>query len=167
MTDPDPDPVLAALAATGVSHAVIACDPDLADTAEFCAHYGYRLDESANAIMVVGKGDPRRYVMCLVLATTQVDVNKVVRHRLGAKKASFAPPEETAELTGMTLGGVTPFGLPADLSLWIDSRVMACDQVIVGGGSRDRKIYLPPAGLAALPNAEVVDGLAKERAPHT
>lgn len=159
------DPVIAALEATGSDFEVIDCDPDLADTAEFCAHYGYRLDESANAIMVVGKSEPRTYAMCVVLATTSVDVNKVVRKRLGAKKASFAPPEETAEMTGMVLGGVTPFGLPNGLPLWIDSRVMSCDKVIVGGGSRDRKIYLPPAGLAALPNADVVEDLAKERPP--
>jgi prolyl-tRNA editing enzyme YbaK/EbsC (Cys-tRNA(Pro) deacylase) len=157
------DPVLAALDALATDHEVIDCDPELADTAEFCAHYGYRLDESANAIMVVGKSEPRTYAMCVALATTSVDVNKVVRKRLGAKKASFAPPEETTEMTGMVLGGVTPFGLPADLPLWIDARVMECERVIVGGGSRDRKIYLPPAGLAALPNAEVVDDLAKER----
>lgn len=157
------DPVLAALDATGVPYEVIPCDPGLADTAEFCAHYGYGMDESANAIMVVGKGEPRTFAMCVVLATTQVDVNKVVRQRLGSRKASFAPAEETAALTGMTLGGVTPFGLPAGLPLWIDARVMARDKVIVGGGSRDRKIYLPPAGLAALPGAEVVDGLARER----
>ena len=157
------DPVIDALEATGADFEIIDCDPNLADTAEFCAHYGYRMDESANAIMVVGKSDPRTYAMCVVLATTSVDVNKVVRKRLGAKKASFAPPEETAEMTGMVLGGVTPFGRPADLPLWIDARVMACERVIVGGGSRDRKIYLPPAGLAALPNAEVVDDLAKER----
>lgn len=157
------DSVLDALDATGVPYEVIPCDPDLADTAEFCAHYGYGMDESANAIMVVGKGEPRTFAMCVVLATTQVDVNKVVRQRLGSRKASFAPAEETAALTGMTLGGVTPFGLPAGLPLWIDARVMACDKVIVGGGSRERKIYLPPAGLAALPGAEVVDGLARER----
>ncbi len=159
------DPVLAAADATGVEHQVIDCDPELADTAEFCEHYGYRMDESANAIMVVGKSDPRVYAMCMVLATTQVDVNKVVRKRLGVKKASFAPPDETADITGMTLGGVTPFGLPADLPLWIDARVMACEKVIVGGGSRDRKLYLPPRGLSALPNAEVVEDLAKERPP--
>ena len=157
------DSVLSTLDATGIGYEVIECDPDLADTAEFCAHYGYRLDESANAITVVGKSEPRTYAMCVVLATTQLDVNKVVRKRLGARKASFAPPEETAEMTGMTLGGVTPFGLPPDLPLWIDAQVMECDLVIVGGGSRARKIHLPPAGLAALPNAEVVEGLARER----
>ena len=34
---------------------VVDCDPALADTAEFCAAYGYDLDDSANAIVVIGK----------------------------------------------------------------------------------------------------------------
>ena len=136
------DRVLEALVAYDVDHQILDCDPDLADTAEFCAHYGYALDQSANAIMVVGKGDPRTYAMCVILATTQVDVNKVVRKRLGAKKASFAP---------------------AELPLWIDARVMDSTQLIVGGGSRDRKVLLPPAGLLQLPGAEVVEDLAKVR----
>ena len=60
------DPVLAAAAATGVPFEVVACDPDLADTAAFCEAYGYRLDQSANAIIVVGKSEPRstRRVSC-------------------------------------------------------------------------------------------------------
>jgi len=156
------DLVLEALNLTGVDYEIIDCDPDLADTTAFCEHYDYRLEESANAIMVVGKGEPRVYVMCVVLATTRIDVNKSVRKKLGTKKASFASSEEATDITGMTLGGVTPFGLPHGLPLWIDSRVMSCEKVIVGGGSRNRKIYVPPRALSSLPNAEIVEDLAKE-----
>ena len=156
------DLVLEALNLTGVGYEIIECDPDLADTTAFCEYYGYKPEESANAIMVAGKGESRIYAMCVVLATTRIDVNKSVRKKLGTKKASFASPEEATEITGMTLGGVTPFGLPNDLPLWIDSRVMGCEKVIVGGGSRNRKIYVPPRALSSLPNAEIVEGLAKE-----
>ena len=155
------DAVLVAVTATGASFEVVPCDPDLADTAAFCETYGYGLDQSANAIVVVGKGDPRIYVCCLVLATTRLDVNGVVRKRLERKKASFASADETAEITGMQIGGVTPYGLPADLPLWVDSRIMDVPDVIVGGGSRDRKLLVPPMSLAALPGAEVVADLAK------
>ena len=157
------DHVLDALSRAQADFEVIDCDPELADTAAFCDHYGYALDESANAILVAGKGDPPSYAMCVILATTKIDVNKVVRKKLSAKKASFATPESTVEITGMALGGVTPFGLPEGLPLWIDSRVMECEKVIVGGGSRARKIYLNPTGLTNLPNAEIVVGLAKLR----
>jgi prolyl-tRNA editing enzyme YbaK/EbsC (Cys-tRNA(Pro) deacylase) len=156
-----PDPVLAAAAATGLPFEVVPCDPALADTAAFCEAYGYAPDDSANAIVVAGKSEPRVHVACLVLATTRLDVNGVVRRRLGVRKASFAGADETAAITGMAIGGVTPFGLPPDLPVWIDAAVMARDRVIVGGGSRDRKLLVPPAALAALSTAEVVEGLAQ------
>ena len=154
------DPVLDAARVTGHEFEVVPCDPALADTAAFCAAYGYRPDESANAIVVVGKSEPRVYVTCLVLATTRLDVNGAVRRRLGVKKASFASADETIEITGMQIGGVTPYGLGGRTPIWIDSRIAALDQVIVGGGSRDRKLLVPPASLLALDGAEIVDDLA-------
>ena len=159
------DEVLEAIDRLGVEYDVVACDPALADTAAFCAAYGFDLDESANAIVVVGKAEPRVYASCLVLANTRLDVNGVVRRRLGVKKASFASAEETVELTGMRIGGVTPFGLAGRLPIWIDARVMDLERVIVGGGTRDRKLLVPPAALAALAGAEVVADLAKPVAP--
>ena len=155
-----PDTVIEAAEATGQGYEVVPCDPDLADTAAFCAAYGYGLDQSANAILVVGKSEPRVYAVCLVLASTRLDVNGVVRRRFGVKKASFASAKETIAITGMQIGGVTPYGLPEGLPIWIDSRITTLAQVIVGGGTRHRKLLVPPASLAALPGAEVVDDLA-------
>lgn len=147
--------------AAGVAFEWKACDPALADTAAFCEHYGISLDDSANAIVVVGKSDPRRHVVCVVLATTRLDVNGVVRKRLGARKASFASADETRDLTGMEIGGVTPVGLPDGLEVWIDAAVVTRDKVIIGGGVRSSKVYVDPDALATLPNVEVIEGLAK------
>ena len=143
-----------------VDYEIVPCDPELADTAAFCAHYGYDPADSANTIVVIGKTDPPVFAACVVLATHRLDVNKVVRKRLGVKKASFADAATTEQLTGMTIGGVTAVGLPPDLPLWIDAAVMARDRIVLGGGSRDCKILAAPTLLLALPNAEVVDGLA-------
>ncbi len=158
--DTNDDVVVAELKDLGLEHEIVPCDPDLADTAAFCEAYGYSPDDSANAIVVVGKGEPARFVMCLVLASTRLDVNKAVRKRLGVRKCSFASAEQTRELTGMEIGGVTPFGTSMPLELWIDAAVMEREQLIIGGGSRDRKLLVPPATLARHPRAEVVDGLA-------
>ncbi|MGH9272623.1 MAG: YbaK/EbsC family protein [Ilumatobacteraceae bacterium] len=144
---------------------VIDIDPALADTAEFCGAYGYAMDDSANAILVAGRADPAPYAVCLVLATTRLDVNRVVRKRLGVRKASFAPPDVTEAITGMTIGGVTPFALPPGMALWIDRRVMERQRIVVGGGSRSAKVVGPPAMLLAVDGAEVVDDLAHP-APH-
>jgi prolyl-tRNA editing enzyme YbaK/EbsC (Cys-tRNA(Pro) deacylase) len=159
------DPIIEQLHDLGEPFEIIDCDPDLADTAQFCETYGYGMHESANAIIVAGKADPKPYAACLVLATTRLDVNGAVKRKLGTRKASFAAAEDTVSITGMKIGGVTPFGLPADLPLWIDARVMELDRVIVGGGSRNRKIYVAPAALARLASAEVVTDLAKVPPP--
>lgn len=161
------DPVLTTITGLGVEYEIIPCDPELADTAQFCAAYGYELDESANTIVVVGKADPRVYVACVVLANTRLDVNGRVKKKLGIRRTSFASAEETIEVTGMTIGGVTPFGLPDGLPIWIDERVMQRERIILGGGSRDRKVLAPPTILTALPNAEVVSDLAKDFEPRS
>jgi prolyl-tRNA editing enzyme YbaK/EbsC (Cys-tRNA(Pro) deacylase) len=84
---------------------------------------------------------------------------------LGTKKASFADAALTEEFTGMKVGGVTPIGLPDSLPLYIDSRVMELDKVLVGGGSRSCKVILSPALLLRLPHARVIEGLATQPNP--
>lgn len=166
MSDPDPaaleERIDRQLAELGGSYEVVACDPDLADTAAFCEAYGYSPEDSANTIIVVGKSDPPVYAACVVLATTKLDVNRVVRQRLGVRKASFADRETTIALTDMAIGGVTAFGLPEDLPLWIDQRVTTRSQIVLGGGTRRRKIVGSPDLLTRQPGAEVVEGLATE-----
>ena len=149
------------LDALGVAYDVVPCDPALADTAAFCEAYGYAPEDSANTIVVIGKSDPPVYAACVLLATTRLDVNKVVRNRLGVRRASFADADTTRAITGMEIGGVTPVGLPDDLPLWIDARVMTRSTVVLGGGSRSCKVLAPPTLLTTLPNAEVVDDLAR------
>ena len=95
-----------------------------------------------------------------MLATHRLDVNRVVKQRLGTRKASFASQDETRVLTGMAIGGVTAFGLPDGLPLWIDGAVMERERIVLGGGSRSWKVIAPPSILLTLPNVEVVEGLA-------
>lgn len=161
----DPDGrarLVAALDRLGVEYELFPCDPALADTAAFCAAYGFAPEDSANTILVIGKSDPPRYAACVVLAPNRLDVNRAVRDRLGARKASFAPADATRDITGMEIGGVTVFGLPDGLPVWVDGRVMRRERIVLGGGSRSWKVLAPPSILLALPDAEVVEGLATD-----
>jgi prolyl-tRNA editing enzyme YbaK/EbsC (Cys-tRNA(Pro) deacylase) len=146
----------------GEAYELFACDPALADTAAFCAAYGFDPEDSANTIVVIGRSDPPRFAACVTLAPYRLDVNRTIRDRLGTRKASFAPAEATAALTGMQIGGVTVFGLPAGMPIWVDARVMARDRIVLGGGSRSWKVIAAPAILCALPGMEVVEGLASD-----
>lgn len=152
--------VIRALDQAGIDYQVMPCDPSLADTAEFCRAYGVDPAESANTILVASRRPPGHHAACVALATTRVDVNGTVRRRLGVRKVSFAPPDLTAELTGMEIGGVTLPGLPGELPAWVDEAVAATSSVVIGAGSRSAKIRLAGSDLARLPGVDVVAGLA-------
>lgn len=158
------EPVAAALETWNRAAEVLVAsiDPDLADTAAFCVEYGVSLDGSANCVVVAGKREGElRYAACVVLATTRADVNNCVRRYLDVRKASFAPVAEAVALTGMEYGGITPIGLPKDWPILVDARVAGTPSVIIGSGVRRSKLVLPGAALSDLPNAAVIDGLAR------
>jgi prolyl-tRNA editing enzyme YbaK/EbsC (Cys-tRNA(Pro) deacylase) len=150
----------AAAAWDGVGVAEI--DPGLADTAAFCERYEVPPAQSANCVVVTGRrGGEERFAACAVLATTRADVNGLARRRLDVRKASFAPMDVAVAETGMEYGGITPIGLPDGWPVLIDAAVAALPRVIVGSGVRRSKLALPGALLAALPGAEVLDGLGR------
>ena len=152
--------VTRALTDVGADFSVMECDPDLADTAQFCEHYGIPPDQSANAIVLASKRPSGVHAMFLVLATTRLDVNRMGRQLMDVKKVSFASSEVTSAVTGMVAGGVTPFGRPHDLPLFVDAAVMKPEWVIVGGGSRDMKVKVNPEVFTRLEGTSIIDGLA-------
>ncbi|HYR43278.1 MAG TPA: YbaK/EbsC family protein [Terriglobia bacterium] len=151
--------VAAAVAKLGVPYELIEIDPAFADTAAFCEKYGYPVERSCNTIIVASKKEPKKYVACVVLAHTRLDVNKRVTKLMGVSKASFASAEEMTALTGMQVGGVTPFTLPPGMPLYVDDRMVGIDWIILGGGGRSLKVKISPEALIKL-GAEVVSELA-------
>ncbi|MGH3777778.1 MAG: YbaK/EbsC family protein [Pseudonocardiaceae bacterium] len=142
--------------------AVAEIDPALADTTAFSDYYEVPLHASANCVVVTGKrAGVQRWAACVVLATTRVDVNGVVRRWLDVRKASFAAQGEAVEQTLMEYGGITPLGLPTGWPVLLDPAVARADQVVVGSGVRRSKLLLPGQVLAALPGAEIVQGLGR------
>ena len=157
------DPAVArAIESHGITCEVLPCNPEWADTEVFCANYNIPRDRAANTILVASKSEPKQYSACLVLANTKLDVNHAVSRLMGIKRLSFASAEETLAVTGQAIGGVTIFGLPETIPVYVDSRVMAAEYVIVGGGNRSTKIKLPPADLHRIPHVTVSD-IAIER----
>jgi prolyl-tRNA editing enzyme YbaK/EbsC (Cys-tRNA(Pro) deacylase) len=157
------DPVAAALRAWARADEVRVAeiDPELADTAAFCAAYQVGLDVSANCVVVAGKREGQvRYAACVVLATTRADVNGVVRRQLDVRKASFAAMDTAVAETGMQYGGITPIGLPDTWPVLVDAAVAGTPEVIIGSGLRGSKLALPGKALAELPGAQVIEGLA-------
>ena len=152
--------VLAALRDLGVSYELVHIDPEFADTVDFCEKYGYPLETSGNTIIVASKRGEKKYCACIVQASARLDVNHTVKRLMGVSRASFASADETKELTGMMIGGVTAFALPPDLPVYADPNLRSQEYVILGSGSRSSKLKIPPEDLGKIPGVEFVDGLA-------
>ena len=121
------------------------------------------MDICGNTIVVASKRGEKQYSACIVLGSDRLDVNKTVRSLMGVSRLSFASAEETEALTGMTLGGVTPFALPEDLQVYADEKLISVDRLILGSGSRSSKILVAPEDLRKLPNLRFVAGLSIEQ----
>ena len=152
--------VKATLESMNVEYEWIEIDPDFADTVAFCEKYGFRMDHSGNTIIVASKRGEKKYSACIVLGTDRLDVNKKVRSLMGVSRLSFANADETMHLTGMMIGGVTPFALPKSIPIYVDAMIMDLDYVILGGGSRSGKLKVSPSSLLNIPTAVVVEDLS-------
>ena len=161
-------PVAAALKALGGSPEgarlarraqVVQIDPRYSDTGAL--NERYRLDPAAtgNCVLVAGKrAGEQRVAACVVRATDFADVNHVVKRLIDVHKASFLPVERAVEMSGMEYGGITPVGVPGSWRLLIDS-ACAVGWSCIGSGLRRSKLFVTGEVLAALPGAEVVEGL--------
>lgn len=161
------EPVARAVSVLGLGSAlgVVAIDASLSDTSATRDAYGVPEEALANCIVVVGsRQGVERVAACVVLADSRADVNGVVRKRLDVRKATFLAMDEAVRRTGMEYGGITPVGLPDGWPIPVDSRVASAPLVVVGSGVRGSKILVPGPVLAALPGAEVVDGLGRRSA---
>ncbi len=157
--------VVSTLVELEIPHEVIEIDPAFADTAAFCQEYGYSLDNCGNTIVVASKKEPKQYAACIVCGSDRLDVNKTVRGLMETSRLSFATAQETEALTGMTLGGVTPFALPAHLPLYADEKLLGLDCVILGSGGRSSKLSVSPEALKRLPRLRFVPGLSLQPKP--
>jgi prolyl-tRNA editing enzyme YbaK/EbsC (Cys-tRNA(Pro) deacylase) len=161
-------PVAAALGALTGPAWVAEIDADLADTAAFTEAYGVPLEVSANCVVVAARrAGQTELAACLVPATARADVNGLVRRHLGARKVSFAPQDVAVAESGMAYGGITPLGLPPSWPVLVDPAVAAAEFVVIGSGTRGSKLAVPGTALAALPAAEVLEGLGRPLAEPT
>jgi prolyl-tRNA editing enzyme YbaK/EbsC (Cys-tRNA(Pro) deacylase) len=152
--------VVAALDGLGVPYELLRIDPAFADTAAYCEKYGSSPEHAANTIIVASKKEPRQYAACVVKATRRLDGNHTVRRLMNASRISFASAEETRELTGMMIGGVTVLALPPELPIYVDETLMDLPWIILGGGSRSSKIRVTPEVFRKMAGATVVPGLS-------
>lgn len=157
LTAPAPSPGPAAPSCqAGEAPLVVDTDPAVAGTAALRERHGAAPDESADCVVVAGRGGGTAPVASVVRAHTRAVANGVVRRVFGAGRAPRAPRD-----TAVTApGGLTPSGLSGDRPLLADPAVLGVPRVVVGSGLRRSGLLVPGKARAGLPGARVVAGLA-------
>ena len=132
-------------------------DPNFSDTQNFCTKYKFSLDQSANTIILESKRPKGLYAVAVVRASQKLDVNTKLKNIMGVKKLSFANAVKSEEITGMKVGGITPFGLSQKFQIYFDEGLKLSKKIVFGGGSRNFKILIEPIYLPNIPNAQFLD----------
>ena len=136
---------------------VFECEDEFSDTQSFCDHYGYKIEDSCNAILIKSKKPEEFYTLFCVLGSTRLDVNHKAKSLMGARKVSFASKEEAEEITSQIYGGISPLGLVPDIKIFIDKQVLTREKIFIGAGNRVSKFFLKPESLVELTQGRIED----------
>ena len=136
---------------------VFECEDEFSDTQSFCDHYGYKIEDSCNAILIKSKKPEEFYTLFCVLGSTILDVNHKAKSLMGARKVSFASKEEAEEITSQIYGGISPLGLVPEIKIFIDKQVLTREKIFIGAGNRVSKFFLKPESLVELTQGRIED----------
>ena len=136
---------------------VFECEDEFSDTQSFCDHYGYKIEDSCNAILIKSKKPEEFYTLFCVLGSTRLDVNHKAKSLMGARKVSFASKEEAGEITNQIYGGISPLGLVPEIKIFIDKQVLTREKIFIGAGNRVSKFFLKPESLVELTQGRIED----------
>lgn len=131
-------------------------------TADAAAATGLPLERVVKSLVFTADGEP---VMVIVPGTCRVDQRKL-RAALGAKRVHVASFADAERYSGYSPGATPPVYHPRITRVVMDQRVMQCDTVYGGGGSRNTLIEMKAADIQRLNNAVVADiAHVTEKAP--
>jgi Cys-tRNA(Pro)/Cys-tRNA(Cys) deacylase len=115
---------------------------------------GFPLEKTIKTLVVV-VGE-QQYALALMPGDRELDLKRMAR-ACKSKRTDMAPKTTAERLTGYKVGGISPFGLTGPLPSFMDSRLLACDAVIINGGQRGTMLKMSPADIARLLNSTVAD----------
>lgn len=138
-------------------------DTEYMDGIKLCEHYNIDVKTGANCLICECKrGENKSYVALLVPTGYKYNMSSTVRKYTNSRMVSVAPLEYVLEQTKMEYGSINPIGLPKEWKIFIDPKVMEVERIICGSGLQRSKLSLPSKYLLKLPNAELLDNLAKK-----
>ena len=112
----------------------------LTDTARSAQDAAKALDCKVGAIiksLILRKGDD--YILCLVSGNKRCSLNKL-KKICNSKDMSMADAQKVKEITGFTIGGVSPVGSINNLEIFIDINLKEFD-ILYGAAGHPNAIF--------------------------
>jgi prolyl-tRNA editing enzyme YbaK/EbsC (Cys-tRNA(Pro) deacylase) len=146
------DSVRSHLAKIAPDIVILIHDGDTATVAQAAAAHGVPEAAIAKTLSLSVGGKP---FLVVAGGLARLD-NKKAKAEFGGK-VSMLGPEEVLAITGHPVGGVCPFGLATQLSIYCDVSLKAFAEVVPAAGSRTSALRISPERLAELTGAKWVD----------
>ena len=97
-----------------------------------------------------------KFSLCLVSGDKRCSLNKL-KKKLKEKDVSMANPEQVKQITGYTIGGVSPIGLLVDTKIYMDKNLERFSKVFAAAGHPNAVFGISFIELKKLTNSEVDD----------
>jgi len=128
----------------GLHERIISFDDRSTKTCELAAEaVGCEVGQIVKSLVFVADGTP---VLALVAGDRRGDT-KAIGALLGAKSVRFADPDTVRAATGYAIGGVSPYDLPAELTVLVDDSLSRFDTVFTAAGTPSSMVSVPRAAL--------------------
>ena len=97
-----------------------------------------------------------KFCLCLVSGDKRCSLNKL-KKKLDEKDVSMANPEEVKQVTGYTIGGVSPIGHLVKIKIYMDKNLERFSKVFAAAGHPNAIFGISFFELKKLTNSEVDD----------
>ena len=97
-----------------------------------------------------------KFCLCLVSGDKRCSLNKL-KKKLSEKDVLMASPEEVKQVTGYTIGGVSPIGHLVKIKIYMDKNLERFSKVFAAAGHPNAIFGISFFELKKLTNAEVDD----------
>lgn len=99
--------------------------------------------------------------VCVVVPSDGEVSMKKLAACLGGKSAQMMKPVDAERLTGMKVGGISPFGQRRKVPTAIDETAQLFDEILINGGQRGLLLALRPDDAIAAAEMRIADLMAE------
>ena len=96
------------------------------------------------------------FLLCLIAGDKRCSLNKI-KKILGEKDVSMGNADQVKEITGFTIGGVSPVGHLSPLKIYIDQSLSRFTNIFGAAGHPNCVFKINFEGLQKITNGEVMD----------